>query len=328
MIDVRNSEAILGRCCIAVILILLPVFPVVPWMMLTGAGLNWGWVTPVHVNLTAMPATPAASTSFGEIAGGVTTLSTALLLCFVAIIAGLAGLILARSSTRGTPEGICVSGMWLLEVALLSYLVVFKDHFFPSESGGRLYKVFSPNLFDETLGVIAPDRVLMRLLDGILDTSNLMVIFAAVSLAAAAASIALEAIGLRGELVRTDLKRLERRLDAVLLASAATLVAGMLLVKGWTAWPAPFLDDTTGKSYGQMTAAFAGFQAVCYVGVLVAIYAPAALMLEYAIRRVDPAAAQRAENSALMSSLMRTLAVLSPVLAGPVATFLGTKLTG
>jgi len=316
------------RCCLAVVLIALPVLPIVPWMVLTGSGLTWGWLTPVKVKLTIIPENLAANTWFGEVAGCVSTLSTAFLLCVVAAISGLAGLILVRCSKRGTPEGVCVGVAWLTEVALLSYLVVFKDHIFPSESGGRLYKVFSPNLFDDTLGVIAPDRVLMRLLDGILDASNLMVIFAAVSLAAAAASIALEAIGLRNDRKRSDLKRLERRLDVVLLASAATLVAGMLLVKGWTAWPAPFLDDATARSYGQMTAAFAGFQAICYVGVLVAIYVPAALTLEFEIRRVDRAAAERAESGSLMNSLMRTLAVLSPVLAGPVATFLGTKLTG
>lgn len=314
------------RCPTAVLLMVLPVLPMVPWMTLTARrGGELGWVSEVHL---FVPGPIGSIARVGELAGRISSLGALILLGAIAIAAGVVALVQAWRSARNTIEGYWLAVAWLLIFAILEYFVVVKDVLAGPDKASRVYKLLGHELYAQTLGAIAPGGQVLRLLDGILDLSNTAVIFAATSLAAIATATALELMGARGSLGRADLKRLQRRLDLILMAAAATLVTGVLLVKEWTAWPSVFLTPEGMAAYGKLVASFIGFQGLCYVGVLLAIYLPAALLLNRRIERIDAAEAERAGTVPVMNSLMRVLAVLSPLLAGPVATFLGAKLTG
>jgi hypothetical protein len=87
-------------------------------------------------------------------------------------------------------------------------------------------------------------------------------------------------------------------------------------------------------AYAAMVNGFVALESVCFVGMLVAIYLPSALLIERARNAVGraqtgtanagpPAAAGAgaATQGLAFADLMRIAALLAPILAGPVASF-------
>lgn len=310
------------RRLLAVCLIVLPLIPVLPWMLLTGPwSAKLGFVASVSVPTVAV--TPAVR--LNEYAGRVSSEAAAVLLCGVALVAGIAALVNAWRKASLTVEWPYLAGTWLVVALVVEMEVVLKGVAAGAGASDRVYALLG-DLYAKTLGVIDGNRSALNALDMMLDVSNTAVIFAATSLALASAVAALEILRVKENGDPAGLKRLERRLDLILLGAAATLVAGTIAVAEWTAWPAVFVNDETVKAYTRLTTAFMGFQGVCYVGVLVAIYLPAAWMLDSAYRELVPGEA--GTTGPMLTRLTRLFAVLSPLLAGPVATFLGAKVAG
>ena len=332
-----------------VLTILFPVVCMGPWWLATFGkvpwGQSWGLFAKVKIAVVNINCCLTQTQAIQEAANRVQSASATLLLVFVAIVVGVFALWRTSTTVRGKTNRLVLSIAWLIVIAFLAYAL------WPSPTNPRVYALLgnAPDgrrLFDATLGSIEnrlfdatlgsiENRTPLNLLDDLLDWANYSVAFAAVSLALASSSIGIAAHQLAGKADLPVLDRLSRRLDLILLLGAVVLAAGIITIKQWHGSPLPFIleadsskTDST-KAYSALTAAHLAFQSVCYVGVLVGIYLPAALALQHRRSQLEPVPDKPASESGnpVFQSLFRIVAMLSPVLVGPLASIATLKLS-
>ena len=203
--------------------------------------------------------------------------------------------------------------------------------------GHRIYNLLGEGVFQSSVGKIDAGSGL-TLLDRQQAINNTVLTLAGVGLALAAAFVAVKAYRIDDDTPLDHVVDLKRNLDMILLASALTLAAGVLDSKQWTALPLPFFnDDKLSSAYASVASGFVAIESVFFVAGLVATYLPAALLLERGRRRIpqmnsdaipSTAAVTGATTSPVTNDLLRAVAILAPILVGPVATFVGLKFPG
>jgi hypothetical protein len=275
-----------------------------------------------------------AAIAAAEYANRFNVMAAACLLVLTGIAAAGYAALAAYASVSRRRDRQVIAATWFIVLALGGAGLVLSDT--------RIYQYLGTSLFAHTLG-IHPQR-LLDLLDWKLDIANIVTLFAATTLAVAAASIAIAASRIVSleQLDRHD--RLNRRLDTILLASAAVLAAGVIEIKLWYAWPTPYIDEGDRKAFAEVCNGLIGLQSVAYVGVLAGIYFPAGAVLDRARDRMRLELAHRqklhpeqqlaratevlgTKPTGRIEQLMRGAAILSPLLVGPAASFLSLKLS-
>lgn len=321
-----------GRVC--VFLLLIPLAAMAPWLYFTSPAAGVVGKATIGIELFRFSGlTPEIANA--EYANRLNVMAAASLLVLVGLAAtAFAALVTFRSATQKA-DRLAHFGVWAVVFAICAWLVVFSD--------GRIYDHLGTGLFAGTLGTTANGQPLLSLLHHKLDVVNFTVTLAATMLAIAAASIATAAsrIASIAQLARHD--RLSRRLDAILLASATVLAAGLIEIKQWYGWPLPYIDQGDRNAFTSICNAFVGLQSVSYVGVLAGIYFPAGLVLDHARSRMAldlkyasgrHSEVETTQASALLvpratgrvEQLVRGIAILSPIMVGPLASFFGLKL--
>jgi len=133
-----------------------------------------------------------------------------------------------------------------------------------------------------------------------------------------------------------DLEARTRWLKYLLFGAAAILIAGVANMQIWRAWPTAILtavDANTGMAYQQFADASIVYHSFLFALILIAIFVPMAAWMQRNARvlsetakackllEVKTAATWRQENGLTLSfseNIQRILAVLSPILAGPI----------
>jgi hypothetical protein len=313
-----------------VLLVLIPLAAISSWFFFASNSRVLGEVQFGLTHFRASGLTDAIAAA--EYANRFNIMAAACLLVLTAVAAaGYAGLSAFASISRLKDRQIIVA-TWLIVLAIGAAGLML--------SNSRIYQHLGTGLFAQTLGV-HPQR-LLNLLDWKLDIANGITLLAATTLAVAAASIAIGASRIVSleQLDRHD--RLNRRLDTILLASAAVLAAGVIEIKLWYAWPTPYIDDGDRKAFAAVCEGLIGLQSVAYVGVLAGIYFPAGAVLDRARDRMRLELAHRlkmhpdqqltratealgSKPSGRIEQLVRGAAILSPLLVGPATSFLSLK---
>jgi hypothetical protein len=348
-------------------LIALPSLALMPWLFLLSRwAREYGVLSNVNI---AFVQTITEDMKVSELANRVTAISATVLLVMLAIPAGV---LAVRSVWKaGTDGGVMLldACAWppVLQVWLAWFIVLAIG---VASCSPQVVALFGDSFNNHTIVRISAD------LTGLLDTqfyvSAIAATFGGTALAAAATAIVLEADLLGNP--ATDIPKIDplsRRLDLVLYATAAILVAGIIAVDTWSTWPGPLvggkdttiatreatnvarlelraqgvnLDDAAGaqkvealkqekltdlknnySAFIELKNGFIAIQSICYVAGLVFTFLPAAISLNAARRRL---AVPVAPSSFGVEQVLRVLALLSPILAGPVAKFISLKLFG
>jgi hypothetical protein len=322
-----------------VFLVIVPLACIIPWGVLTDPSMRVvGYVGIRYETFQTYGLTTAIAAA--EYANRLTMVAATTLLILVSSAATFFAVMVAyRSSTMSADRRLHFFVGIVLAATLLPFLVSSRSH---------IYDWLGAGVFSQTLGAQGDKNGLIALLNFKLCVANIAVLLAATALAIAAASIATAASRIKAveQLRRHD--RLNRNLDNILLACAAVLGAGLIEVKQWYGWPLPFIDSTDQKAFTAICNAFIGLESVCFVGVLAGIYFPAGYALDRArsrmgldlVRAARPArglsAAELKQATEMLSvkptgrleQLMRAVAILSPILVGPLASFVALKLAG
>jgi hypothetical protein len=300
----------------------IPLVPMVPWLILTGQSApSLGLLSPIRIYPIEI-LTP--DIRVGELANRISALSASALVVFLAASVGLLSLYSTWKAAAESRYRLVIMGVWLTVVAILEGAII--------RSTNNVFNLFGQGFFQDTLGQI-DSLHLTTLFDCQFVITTGVVVFGATGLSATATWIAMEAATLQTADDVAQFNTLSRRLDLVLYASAAILVAGIIDVKQWSLWPSPLVSgkgsaDGNFGAYTNLVNAVVAFQSVCYVGVLIGIFLPAAACLDRARARMVLANAQLGDSASRFDHLVHVLAVLAPVLVGPVATFVGLKLGG
>jgi hypothetical protein len=327
--------------------VLLPLICLAPWGIVTEAapgggtkGQLWGIFSAVPFEFVPFdPRQLPEKLAVAEHVNRLYSVSTAILLSFAAIASTLLGWMTGWGEIRTRKDRIVFGGAWLLLIVLL--LVVMD----PAHHGARVIALLGQDVFARTIAAIYDGKPYV-LLTRLLTVANVIVVVGGATLAIAVTTLACSGSRLESADDLPRLARLRRRLDLILFACALVLGVGLIDMKQWQAWPLPFVANPA--QYEKLTNSFVAFQSVCYVGVLAAIYLPTALVLDAAqvrIRRSVAASAGHApvptpandgpthgEASSLSSAvgplavLLRAVTVLSPILVGPLATFIQLKI--
>jgi hypothetical protein len=340
-------------------LILLPSVPILLWLaLLSPMASKWHFISDIQI-LTVAKNDISPDMRVSELANRVTALASTILLLILALPAGglaLVSVIKRSEAVKGIPQvekWPAEFWVWLGWFAVLAILAI----------------VFAPQVFD-LFGTTFNANTIERIdpnLTGLLRLqyypSVLAAVFGGTALAAAATGIFLRADALSDPTVDgPKIDPLARRLDLVLFATAAILVAGIITVDTWSTWPSPlvlgkdtYIDSEALKAAAQqanvdpvsvaaslkdakakelknnynafleLKNGFMAVQSVCYVGGLVLTVLPALLALNAARRRLHVPVATSGLG---VDQIFRMLALLSPILAGPIVRFLSIKLGG
>lgn len=337
-----------------VLLTLLPLICILPWLLMTGPadlGRKFGIVLmfkfqtlmdPANVgpslqHATTKPDGPAPTAGvmsdllFSRAAAArLYSIAATIMLIIVAVVSGGFGWLSAWKTSA--PRRDRVMFCWLAPIMLLGVLWSIV----PGEEY-RIYDLLGQDVFKASVGKIDAGAGL-TLLNWQQAINNTVLAIAGVGLAFAAALIAIRAYRLDHSSSWSEFHELKNRLDIVLLCSALLLAAGVIDAKQWSALPLPFFaDDKLAAAYSGLTSAFIAIESVCFVAALVAMYLPAASMLERGRQRMlkdgTPAVPEGAASKAprigfVASDLLRAAAILAPVLVGPVASFANLKIPG
>ncbi len=353
-----RTESLLGEGRWLVVLVILPVLCFVLWSKMTSDhGVAWGIFAPLKVTLidepgtamkpseTAEATTAKAKTTalVGAAANRLYSVASTALLVFVSIGVGAYGW---RSVWRGPKTRLDRWVVWFLSAAVLLIVLYALDGNWvfeklgwltpPAEHSDQVYRFLGTNVFDRAIGGMVGSGAL-SLLKGQLVIANHAVALAAIGVAVSSAFIAIRATRLGAADDGPAAVELKNQLDLMLMTAALLLVAGVIDTKQWTALPVPFIAEEMRTAYAAMINGFVSLESVCFVGVLVSIFLPSALLLERARGRIrharsgavkagpTPAPEVKPEGLAF-ADLMRVAALLAPVLAGPIATFVNIKL--
>jgi hypothetical protein len=354
-------------------LIILPSLALAPWLLLLSPwARTLGVLSDVHIKAVA---TITDDMRVSELANRITAISSTVLLVILALPAGVIAIRsvwISNASVWAVRAWPPVLKVWFVWFALLAVAV--------ASSSPQVLELFGHDFNAHTIERIHDKLTTIPKLTIILKwqfyISVIAATFGGTALAAAATGILVQAQGLnppaQGAVPQADLSKLDqlgRRLDLVLFATAAILVAGIIAVDSWSTWPSPLVagkdtvivdrealqaaqkelsaqgvkvDDPAYSSkvealkkeraddlksnYSAFTELLNGFiaiQGICYVGGLVFTFLPAAVSLDAARRRLGVPTAASAFG---VDQIFRVLALLSPILVGPVAKFLSVKL--
>ncbi len=318
-----SSNGVLGDGRAFVVTIFLPVACILPWLLVTGGDPPRGQAGGLFASVEIATVKLSGTALVQEAAHRVQLMSVTMLLAFVALVIGGFAALRAWTTAATKMDHVVLSSIWLALIVVVGWLAIG-----PAEDQ-RVYMLLGKGLFAGTLGAHDGGTPLKQL-DRQLDWANGAVVFAATSLALAAASIAIAAQRLNRYDDLPKLDRLAQQLDLILLLAAVVLVVGVIHVKEWQLSPLPFISDKENAvAYSALATAHLALQSVCYVGVLVGIYLPAAIVLQFLRSRFDPApveASKAGMANPIVSSLFRVVAMLSPMLVGPLASMAALKL--
>jgi hypothetical protein len=186
--------------------------------------------------------------------------------------------------------------------------------------------IYSPaqQLLRATVGqVLPPINTYMRLSDFISLTGTLSLAFAACA--------TLWQRDMNKELDQSQVLQRVRLLQPVLYVLAATLVIAVFRLAATHAWGASFLspDGELGKTVTSLTTGIVGTLGTFFTLLIAGIYLPAALILRMRLRKVaatqDQPETWLANNGmslTLPQSLPRVIALIGPLLAGPLGDLL------
>ncbi len=332
-----------------VVLVLLPVFCFKLWSTMTSdCAIAWGIFAPL-LNVTliepgAATATKSMETALvGAAANRLYSVASTTLLVFVSIGVGAYGW---RSVWRSPKSRLDRRVVWGLGAALLVIVLHALDGNWvleelgllarPPDQSDQVYRFLGNHVFDRAIGKIVGGGAL-TLLKGQLVIGNHAVALAAISVVVSSAFIAVRATRLGTAADGPAAAEFKNQLDLTLMIAAMLLVAGVIDTKQWTALPVPFIAEEMRTAYAAMINGFVALESVCFVGVLVSIFLPSALLLERArgrirqarsggVEAVSPPAPEAKPEGLAFADLIRVVALLAPVLAGPIATFVNIKL--
>ncbi len=320
---ILSSNGVLGDGRAFVLMVFVPVISILPWLLVTGGDPPRGQSGGLFASVDIATVKPNGPALVREAAHRVQLMSVTSLLAFVSLLIGAFAVLRAWRTATKKMDHIVVGLVWLALIVVVGKLAL------GSTGDKRAYELLGQGLFANTLGMIdggAPLRQLGRQLDW----ANGAVVFAATSLALAAASVAIAAHRFDKTDKPTELDRLTHQLDLILLLGAVVLVVGVIHVKEWHSGPLPFIYDKANvDAYSALATAHLGLQSVCFVGVLVGIYLPAAMVLQFRRNRLDPLPTEAGKANSvnpIVSSLFRVGAMLSPVLVGPLTSIAELKL--
>lgn len=309
--------------------IMLPVLCVLPWLLATRGKPPWGQEGGLFAEVTiAVIKYPFKGAPLvQEAANRLQSASLNMLLVFTALVISLFALTRTWTTARNASDRVV---LYVAGAIVIAILFVFLRS---SPDSPRAYELLGNapdgrNLFEATLKMVG-DGLPLAMLNDQLDRANAAVVLAAVALALCASSIGIAAHRLSGKADLPTLNRLGQQLDLILLLAAVVLGIGVIGIKQWHAWPLPFIDgDKDIAAYSALSAAYLAFQSTCYVGVLTFIYLPAALKLQSRRGQIDPKPVDTdwAQANPAFLSLFRIVAMLSPVLVGPLASMAALKL--
>ena len=333
-----------------VMLILLPAVCFGLWIAVTDErAVGWGIFVPIKVALIEQgtektPNAALETARMGAAANRLSSVASTTLLVFVSIGVGVYGWrSVWRSPTSRLDRSVIrgLTALLLLGVLLaLDGNLVWEKFHLPTESAkhsDQVYRFLGEDVFERALGTLAGGNAL-ALLKWQITIGNHAVALAAIGIVVSSSFIAIRATRLHGAADGPAAAELKNQLDLTLMIAAMLLVAGVIDTKQWTALPVPFIaSKDMSTAYTSMINGFVALESVCFVGVLVSIFLPSALLLERARGRIrqasngsveagsPPAPAAKPESLAF-ADLIRVVALLAPVLAGPIATFVNIKL--
>ena len=331
-----------------VVLILLPVFCFELWSVLTGdRAVAWGIFSPLKVALIepgAADAKPMETALVGAAANRLYSVASTTLLVFVSIGVGVTGWRSVWRSPKSPPDRWVVRGLSVIVLLLVLHALdgnrVLEELGWlarPEKHSDQVYRFLGNDVFERALGTLVGGSAL-ALLHWQLVIGTHAVALAAIGIVVSSSFIAIRATRLGAAADGPEAAELKSQLDLTLMIAAMLLVAGVIDTKQWTALPVPFIaNKEMSTAYTSMINGFVALESVCFVGVLVSIFLPSALLLERARGRIrnasgggvqagsPPAPAAKSEGLAF-ADLIRVVALLAPVLAGPVATFVSVKL--
>jgi hypothetical protein len=336
-----------GRWLVA--LVLLPAFCFLLWQtMISDQAKAWGIFIPLNVTLIEPGETPTATKSMETAlvvaaAHRLYSVASTTLLVFVSIGVGAYGW---RSVWRSPKSRLDRRMIWGLSTVL--FLLVLREldgNWILEEAGllhrptghvDQVYRFLGDHVFERAIGTFVGGNALALLKWQFLIGNNAIAL-AAIGVVVSSAFIAIRAARLGAATDGPAAAELKNQLDMTLMIAAMLLVAGVIDTNQWTVLPVPFIAEEMRAAYASMINGFVALESVCFVGVLVSIFLPSALLLERARGRIrqarsgevearsPPAPEAKAEGLAF-ADLIRVVALLAPVLAGPVATFVNIKL--
>jgi hypothetical protein len=217
--------------------VVLPSLAIFPWLFLLGpTARELGFVSDVHIHAVSAITTDIR---VSELAARITAISSTVLLVILTIPAGLLALLSIVKSGKTPTERVPWIGDWPAEfwIWLLLFCFVVGWAWWVSP---QVFELFGSTFNERTLARVDPDfSWLLKLQYKI---STFAAPFAGTALAAAATCIYRQANALRDPVYPAKaIEPLARRLDLVLFATAATLVAGMIAVDTWSMWASPMV---------------------------------------------------------------------------------------
>jgi len=292
----------------------------------------WAWLlhhAPQGLTLKADfdPARPLARFVAGEYHARVIALATTILFVGVALAAAGIAYGMLRTLPRLTEaERGTYFRIWIVLGVVLSLALLPATLGFDSP---RTYAPVGAATFDSTLGTLHK-ALPLRLLHRALDAGDIAVAIGGSGLALAACAAALSIARCRADGDLETLQALGSRLDQLLATGAALLVAGTIWTRAWHRWPQSLLTADDAKLHESVASGVLAYQSVCYVLILASLYLPLALLR---IRARSALAPRRQFGDEASSAWgpgfafgLRTLALIAPVLAGPFADLVGSKI--
>ncbi len=242
--------------------------------------------------------------------------------------ASLGGIIIYRSHTQKRLMTVTIIGSILIIVGLISLIV-------SSATGNALYKIIYYFSFSTLQATGLYSQTFLGHVEFLLLAINILaVIVPSIVLLAAASALAPSPKQTDDDL--THLTTQMRHLNGVLNMGSALLVGGILHMSAWLRWPTSLLNDPTElAALSETVLSITIFCGATFTLMLIATYGPAASYLSAQARHLAELAQQAGTikdadrwlhdnhlSVTLGEQLPQISAILGPVLAGPVGSFL------
>jgi hypothetical protein len=292
----------------------------------------WAWLLhhePQGLALKAAPglAQPSSALVAGEYHARLIALATTILFVGVALAATFVAFGMLRSLPRlADAERKAYVTIWIVLGLVLTLALLLASLGLNSP---RTYAPLGTATFTNTLGVVH-DGLPLRLLHRALDAGDIAVAVGGTGLALAACAVARAIARCREDGDLETLQALGARQDQLLATGAALLVAGTIWTRSWHRWPQSLLEGGDAKLHESVAAAVLAYQSVCYVLILASLYLPLAWLRIRARTAMAPRRNFGDESSSPwgpgFAFGLRTLALIAPVLAGPFADLISSKI--
>ncbi len=337
-----------------IVLVLLPLLCISAWIVITGPadfGRKYGILSDFKLQTVTDPSSLAALAAADtllpksgqpsenianfdllltrEAAARLMSVAATAMLVLVAGLAGAYGWVTFWNVSEGFGE----QKIPLLLLAMFIAAVLIWATW-PEQGGRRIYDLLGNGVFESTVGKIH-DRVSLNLLDFQQRMNNIVLVIAGVGLTFSAAVIGGQAFCFDPPADLELYGPFKRKLDMVLLASSLMLATGIIDLKQWTTLPLPFMvNKDLASAYAVFASGYVALQSLFYVAALVAMFVPAAWLLDNARQRITQgvpakAAPSRAPlRSFVAGDLLRIAGMLAPILVGPIANFVSIRVNG